>query len=127
MVDGGRGIEFLKRLPTSSEGYKFELQSRVVGVYDKGKAGTVVASSTDFVDTKTGDVYARITANHFYVGQGGWGGPKGVQCLGAHSGFGYANKSTRPCHGELPTSSTQSRRRLRYPYNSRDSCTLQVR
>ncbi|KAH8702975.1 HotDog domain-containing protein [Phaeosphaeriaceae sp. PMI808] len=77
MVDGGRGIEFLKSLPTSSKGYKFEMQSQVEGVYDKGKAGTVVASSTNFVDILTGDIYARITSNHFYVGQGNWGGPKG--------------------------------------------------
>ena len=87
MVDGGRGIEFLKAIPISSEGHKFELQSKVVGVYDKGKAGTVVSSSTDFIDTKTGDIYVRITANHFYVGQGGWGGPKGMRCLDAFLGF----------------------------------------
>lgn len=83
MVDGGRAIEFLKRLPTSSEGFKFELKSKVNGIYDKGKDGTVVASSTDFVDTNTGDVYVRISSNHFYVGQGQWGGPKGIQNIHA--------------------------------------------
>jgi peroxisomal enoyl-CoA hydratase 2 len=37
-VDGERGIEILKQLPTSSDGLDLEVQSRVIGVYDKGRS-----------------------------------------------------------------------------------------
>jgi peroxisomal enoyl-CoA hydratase 2 len=103
MVDGGRGIEFLKRLPTSSKGHKFELQSVVEGVYDKGKAGTVVASSTNFTDTLTGEVYARITASHFYVGQGKWGGPKGAYHPDASFSLYGTDEYMRPCNDQSST------------------------
>lgn len=36
-VDGERGIEILKTIPTSSEGLDLEIQNKVIGVYDKGK------------------------------------------------------------------------------------------
>lgn len=77
VVDGQRKIEFLKPLPTSSEGKTFEIRSKVLGVYDKGKPGTVVESETLIVDKKTGEVYSRAIGQGFFVGQGGWGGPKG--------------------------------------------------
>lgn len=77
MLDGQRKIEFFKTLPTSSAGRKFESRTKVLGVYDKGKPGTVVDTQTDLVDVGSGDVYSRITTSSFYVGQGGWGGPKG--------------------------------------------------
>ena len=35
-VDGERSIEVLRPLPTSSEGFDFEIHNKVVGVYDKG-------------------------------------------------------------------------------------------
>ncbi|KAJ3487666.1 hypothetical protein NLG97_g6356 [Lecanicillium saksenae] len=77
VVDGQRKIEFLKKLPTSSEGRNFEIHSKVVGVYDKGKPGTVLDVEADLIDADKGDVYTRIHSSSFFIGQGGWGGPKG--------------------------------------------------
>ena len=77
VVDGQRKIEFLKPLPPTSEGKKFELRSKVLGVYDKGKPGTVVESETLIVDKNSGEVYSRAIGQGFFVGQGEWGGPKG--------------------------------------------------
>jgi peroxisomal enoyl-CoA hydratase 2 len=77
MVDGGRQMTFLKTLPVTSAGRHFEQRMRVVGVYDKGKSGSVVATETALVDASNGEVYNKILANSFYIGQGGWGGPKG--------------------------------------------------
>jgi hypothetical protein len=77
VVDGQRLIQFLKPLPPTSEGRKFELRSKVIGVYDKGKPGTVVETEQTIVDKETGEVYTRAVGSGFYVGQGGWGGPKG--------------------------------------------------
>lgn len=76
-VDGQRKISFLKPLPASSEGRSFEVRTTVLGVYDKGKPGTVVEVQNDLVDTVSGDVYATVVGSAFYIGQGGWGGPKG--------------------------------------------------
>ncbi|KAI2636149.1 Thioesterase/thiol ester dehydrase-isomerase [Xylaria nigripes] len=77
VVDGQRSIEFLKPLPTTSEGRKFEIRSKVLGVYDKGRPGTVVETQTNLVDAGTGEVYTRAIGSGFYVAQGNWGGPKG--------------------------------------------------
>ena len=77
VVDGQRLIQFLKPLPTSSEGRKFELRSKVLGVYDKGKPGSVVETEQLIVDKESGEVYTRAVGSGFFVGQGGWGGPKG--------------------------------------------------
>ena len=77
VVDGQRLITFLKTLPPTSEGRTFELRNKVIGVYDKGKAGSVVESQQDIVDKKTGESYARAVSSSFFVGQGNWGGPKG--------------------------------------------------
>jgi hypothetical protein len=77
VLDGQRKMIFLKPLPTTSAGRKFELRSKVIGVYDKGKAGSVVENQQDIVDAETGESYARIIGSAFYVGQGNWGGPKG--------------------------------------------------
>ncbi|TGJ82540.1 hypothetical protein E0Z10_g6209 [Xylaria hypoxylon] len=76
-VDGQRLIQLLKPLPTTSEGKKFEVRTKVLGVYDKGKPGTVVETQTDLVDAGTGEIYTRAIGSGFYVGQGNWGGPKG--------------------------------------------------
>lgn len=35
-VDGERGIEIFKKVPTSSEGLDLEIRGKVLGVYDKG-------------------------------------------------------------------------------------------
>jgi len=77
VVDGQRLMTFLKPLPTTSEGRTFELRSKVIGVYDKGKAGSVVETQQDIVDKATGESYARAVGSAFFVGQGNWGGPKG--------------------------------------------------
>ncbi|KAI1368660.1 Thioesterase/thiol ester dehydrase-isomerase [Xylaria arbuscula] len=76
-VDGQRLIQLFKPLPTTSEGKKFEVRTKVLGVYDKGRPGTVVETQTDLVDAGTGEVYTRAIGSGFYVGQGNWGGPKG--------------------------------------------------
>lgn len=34
-------------------------------------------TQSNLVDAKTGEVYTEILGSSFYVGQGGWGGPKG--------------------------------------------------
>lgn len=103
VVDGQRAIEFLKPLPTSSEGKSFELRSKVVGVYDKGKPGTVVETQTELVSD--GEVYTRVIGSGFFVGQGGWGGPKGkcspfqcyrtIQILASAEALVYTNCITR--------------------------------
>ncbi|KAL1958220.1 hypothetical protein VTO42DRAFT_4728 [Malbranchea cinnamomea] len=77
VVDGQRKMTFLKPLPVTSEGRKFELRSKVIGVYDKGKAGSVVETEQQIVDKETGEVYTKAVGSGFYVGQGNWGGPKG--------------------------------------------------
>ncbi|KAK3712958.1 hypothetical protein LTR37_008843 [Vermiconidia calcicola] len=76
-VDGERHIIFYKPLPTSSEGRKFEVRGKVLGVYDKGKPGTVVEIQNDLVDAESGEMYTRTINSGFNVGQGNWGGPKG--------------------------------------------------
>lgn len=70
-------MTFYKTLPTSSAGRNFEVRGKVLGVYDKGKPGTVMETQTDLVDAKTGELYTRAIGSAFFVGQGGWGGPKG--------------------------------------------------
>lgn len=76
VVDGQRSITFLKPLPPTSAGKTFEIRSKVLGVYDKGKPGTVVETEQLLVENG-GDVYARAVGSGFFVGQGNWGGPKG--------------------------------------------------
>ncbi|KAA6415864.1 MAG: peroxisomal dehydratase [Lasallia pustulata] len=76
VVDGQRSITFLKPLPPTSEGKEFEIRSKVLAVYDKGKAGSVVETESVLVD-RDGGVYSRAVGSAFYVGQGNWGGPKG--------------------------------------------------
>lgn len=77
VVDGQRLITFLKPLPPTSAGKTFELRAKVIGVYDKGKAGSVVETEQTIVDKATGEVYCRMVGSAFFVGQGNWGGPKG--------------------------------------------------
>lgn len=72
IVDGERQMEFFKQLPPSSEGKKFEIRSTLVGLYDKGKAGSVMETQNDLVDADTGEVYNRATGSAFFVGQGNW-------------------------------------------------------
>lgn len=77
VVDGQRLMQFLKPLPSTSAGRKFELRSKVLGVYDKGKAGSVVETELNIVDKESGEVYTKAVGSAFFVGQGNWGGPKG--------------------------------------------------
>ncbi|KAH0499165.1 hypothetical protein TgHK011_006376 [Trichoderma gracile] len=77
VVDGQRKIEFLKPLPVTSAGRKFELRQKVLGVYDKGRPGSVVDTQLELVDADTNDVYTRLLGSSFFVAQGNWGGPKG--------------------------------------------------
>jgi peroxisomal enoyl-CoA hydratase 2 len=77
VVDGQRAMTFYKPLPPTSAGKTFEIRSKVLGVYDKGKPGTVVETQTDLVDKGSGELYCRAVGSGFFVGQGGWGGPKG--------------------------------------------------
>ena len=76
VVDGQRSMEFFKALPTTSAGKTFELRSKVLGVYDKGKAGTVIETETVLAE-KGGDIYTKAVGSAFFVGQGNWGGPQG--------------------------------------------------
>ena len=70
-------MTFFKPLPPTSEGKKFELRAKVIGVYDKGKSGSVVETQQDIVEVGSGEVYSRAVGSAFFVGQGNWGGPKG--------------------------------------------------
>lgn len=77
VVHGEQSIEFLKPLPVSSEGRELELRAKVVGVYDKEKPGTVIETEHLLVEKGSGEVFSRAVGSSFFVGQGGWGGPKG--------------------------------------------------
>lgn len=70
-------MTFLKPLPPTSAGRTFELRNKVIGVYDKGKSGTVVVTQQNVVDKATGETYVQSESSAFFVGQGNWGGPKG--------------------------------------------------
>jgi len=76
-VDGQKAFKIFRPLPRKSEGKSLELRKKVVGIYDKGKAGTVIETTTSLVDKATGQPYTTETGSVFFVGQGGWGGPKG--------------------------------------------------
>jgi hypothetical protein len=79
LVDGERAIYFLKPLPVTSAGRNFETCEKVLGVFDKGKSGTIVETEITITDTETNETYVRIIGSFFYVGQGGWGGPRGTK------------------------------------------------
>lgn len=81
VVHGEQSITFLEPLPTSSEGKEFELKAKVIGVYDKGKPGTVVETEHLLVEKGTSKVYSRAVGSSFFVGQGNWGGPKGPKTV----------------------------------------------
>ena len=59
IVDGQRMMQFLKPLPPTSEGKTFVLKSKVIGVYDKGKAGSVLETENLIMDKDTGEVGQR--------------------------------------------------------------------
>ena len=69
-------MTFYKPLPTTSAGRTFEVRNKIVGCYDKGKA-TVMETEQSIVEKSTGEIYSKVIGSAFFVGQGGWGGPKG--------------------------------------------------
>lgn len=79
VVDGERTIEILETLPTSSDGRRFEIQSNILEILDKGEKGTVVHTEHLLVEREEEKLYTRMTETAFYMGQVGWGGPKGKQ------------------------------------------------
>lgn len=81
VVDGERSIQFLKPLPATSASRSFAIKSRVLGVYDKGKPGTVVETEQILYDTASGQEYTRAVGSAFFVGQGNWNGPKGPKTV----------------------------------------------
>lgn len=78
-VDGQRELTIYKPLPTASTGSKFELQNKVIGIYDKGLAGSAFDTEQVIVDSVTGEVYTTTRSVSFVPKQGNWGGPRGKQ------------------------------------------------
>lgn len=78
IIDGGQTITFYQEIPTTTTGRRFKLQVKILGVYDKGKLGSVMEIEHLLVDDESGDKYARIVNTKFYLGEGNWGGPKGM-------------------------------------------------
>ena len=107
VVDGQRIMTFYKPIPPTSAGKQFELRTKVVGVYDKGKAGTVVETETILAE-KGGDVYTKAVGSAFFVGQGNWGGPKGNKSLCCV--IAVSDEYYRPRHCQLPTTRGQEAR-----------------
>ncbi|KGO38869.1 MaoC-like dehydratase [Penicillium expansum] len=76
-VDGQRDLTIHKPLPTASTGSKFQLRNKVIGIYDKGSAGSSFDTEQKIVDTVTGEVYTTTRSVSFVPKQGNWGGPRG--------------------------------------------------
>ncbi|KAK4500820.1 hypothetical protein PRZ48_009012 [Zasmidium cellare] len=77
IIDAHRAMTWYKPLPATSEGKAFELQTKVIGVYDKGKAGTVLEQETVLREKGSKEPYVKLVGSTFFIGQGNWGGPKG--------------------------------------------------
>lgn len=107
-------MHFYKPLPPTSAGRKFEARSKVLGVYDKGKPGTVLETQNDIVDAESGEVYARIVGSAFFVGQGGWGGPKGPKATGSPA---PEDRAPDAVHENATTAETAILYRLNGDYN----------
>lgn len=106
VVDGQRIMAFYKPIPPTSAGKHFELRTKVLGVYDKGKAGTVVETETILAE-QGGDVYTKAVGSAFFVGQGNWGGPKGRKTLCCF--ISVSDEYFRPSHCQLPTTRQEAR------------------
>lgn len=108
VVHGEQSITFLKPLPSTSEGREFEMRAKVLGVYDKGKPGSVVETENLVVDKATGEVYSRAVGMSFFVGQGNWNGPKGeigtISMDALHTNFESGPKTVNypPPEGKKP-------------------------
>lgn len=101
MVDGQRMIQFLKPLPPTSADREFELRSKVIGVYDKGKAGSIVETEQVLVDKRTSEAYTRAVGSAFFMGQGGWGGPKGTSPVNYPPPKGRESSPDKTCEMQL--------------------------
>ena len=125
VVDGQRSMTFLKPLPPTSAGKTFELRSKVLGVYDKGKAGTVIETET-IIAEREGDIYTRAVGSSFFVGQGNWGGPKGEDWNRSAFRTNF-DEGIRPRYSELSSTRREKTRRGAYSAdNQRDSPLVQV-
>lgn len=76
-VDGQRKLTVHRPLPTTSHGRTFELRNRLVGIYDKGNAGSSFETEQKIVDAGSGEVYSTTQTMNFLPRQGNWGGPRG--------------------------------------------------
>lgn len=119
-------MTFLKPLPPTSAGKKFDLQSKVLGVYDKGKAGTVIETETLLAE-RGGDIYSKAVGSSFFVGQGNWGGPKGEECIQSEFAS-EIDEEKRPRYSKLPTTRREETRRSAHSADNKGICPpVQVR
>jgi acyl dehydratase len=72
VVDGGRDISFHKPLPVAA---KVTADSRVAGVFDKGKDKGAVIERETVVRNEAGEPLVTIRGSTFARGDGGFGGP----------------------------------------------------
>ena len=112
-LDGERYIEQIKPLPATSAGRNFEMRSKCLGVYDKGKSGIVVDTEMLLVDADTDEVYTRCVSSGFFVGQGGHGGPKGPK----KPTYTIPNRKPDATHLDQTDDMTALRYRLSGDYN----------
>ncbi|KAJ5476832.1 hypothetical protein N7475_002561 [Penicillium sp. IBT 31633x] len=56
---------------------KFELRNRLIGIYDKGDAGSSFETEQQIVNAVTGEVYTTTRTMEFISRQGNWGGLRG--------------------------------------------------
>lgn len=71
-------MTFHRPIPSTSTSRNFRVRSKVLGIYDKGKPGTVIETEQTLFDAdEPNKPYTTVVGSAFYVGQGGWGGPKG--------------------------------------------------
>ncbi|OJJ79116.1 uncharacterized protein ASPGLDRAFT_137506 [Aspergillus glaucus CBS 516.65] len=75
-VDGQRELTIHRPLPIASIGARFELRNKVIGIYDKGKAGSAFETEQQIVNTGTDEVYTTTRTVSFVPKQGNWGGPR---------------------------------------------------
>ncbi|KAI5303332.1 Mitochondrial-processing peptidase subunit alpha [Ascosphaera pollenicola] len=77
-VDAKRRLVFYKHIPPTSEPHDFEMRTRVLGVWDKRKASMMDLEHTLLkVENGKETVYTKSFETAFFVGAGGWGGPRG--------------------------------------------------
>ncbi|CAG8613398.1 11297_t:CDS:2, partial [Ambispora gerdemannii] len=73
VINGQQSLEILHH-PLPLEG-NFEMHSKIVGVYDTGKA-IIIDTHHTLIDPKTNIVYAKLKNQSFMLGLGGFDGPK---------------------------------------------------